>query len=52
MLIFCIYDLNKTIDLGCADRVKHVIRTGSAAPIKQAPRRLPQSQMEEAERQI
>ncbi len=39
-------------DLGCSERVKHVINTGSAAPIKQAPRRLPQSQMEEAQHHI
>lgn len=39
-------------DLGCATRIKHVIDTGTAQPIKQAPRRLPLSQADEAKSQI
>ena len=41
-----------THDLGSTDLVKHHINTGDAAPIRQAPRRLPLAKKEEAARAV
>lgn len=51
MLNADIFAKNNT-DLGRTDRVAHHIDTGDSRLIKQPPRRLPQTQMEEAEKQI